>query len=249
MADARLNQELRPFHTRTPRLITAFAPLMLVVLGVILGALESRGLVATIDESVLNGYEVDPAISRGLGMLTMVAFVLPVFAWGWWYVAAMSNARSRSIHAGSPMTFPLAIGVIVVSVLGLDVVPSENEGLRLLLGLFAFLGYVTAAYGVLFSVRKSAIAIRGEARHWTRLLWLPWAAAVSSLVLLGIATATQAAVVAVVGVLLPLAIAIWAWVTFCMGMASFDRACRAHEVPRDLNTDLPAFLTGQKAVR
>lgn len=249
MADARPTPDEPLFHTRAPRLITSFSPLMFLALGVVVRSLEQRGLVtAELGQKVFE-YEIDPSVVRGLNMLALVTVVLPVFAWGWWYVAAMSNARSKSAHAGSPSTFPLAVGITVVSVFGLEVVPTEQEGLRLMLGLFAFLGYVTASYGVLFSVRKSAIAIKGETRYWNRLLWLPVVSWLSSAVLLGIATATQAPVVAVLGLLLPFALMIWAWVTLCMGMASFDRSCRAHEVARDMNTALPAFMSPQKTSR
>lgn len=249
MAEPRPNEEYYPLHTTTPRLLASFSPLLFMVLGIAAFVLQDRGLLAGPESDADGLYQVDPEVTAGLVLLLTAALLLPVFSWGWWYIAAMSNARARSMHAGSPWMLPVSV-LVMIGAVTVSVLLGEQQRIAssLLLGV-AVLAYFMAAYGVLFSVRKSALAVKGETRHWNRLLWLPWLSMLLSVVLYSVAIATESAPVAVLAMLTPSMLSIWGWANWCMGMASFDRACRGYQVARDMNTDMPAFMMGQKALR
>ncbi len=229
--------------------MASFSPLLFMVFGIVAFVLKDRGLLAGPEGDADGLYQVDPEVTAGLGMLVTAAFLLPVFSWGWWYIAAMSNARARSMHAGSPWMLPASV-LVMIGAATVSVLLEEQQRIAssLLLGVAA-LAYFMAAYGVLFSVRKSALAVKGETRHWNRLLWLPWLSMLLSVVLYSLAIATASGPIALLAFIAPTMLGIWGWANWCMGMASFDRACRGYQVARDMNTDMPAFMMGQKALR
>ena len=117
------------------------------------------------------------------------------------------------------------------------------EGPRPILYIVFAVAYVWGAYGVLFSVRKSALAIKAEPIFWTRLIWIPWLSALSSVATVVLGAAVGSPEITVFGSLIPLGLWLWAWLTLVQGMASFDRSCRATEAARGDSDSLPAFMS------
>ncbi len=237
-------------HTTFPRLLVAFAPLLgLMGLGCA-ALLKKRGLLTESTGFDVYGdkvteYRLDPSMNTVAIGVAFLVFAVPIFAWGWWVVAATLNAQAKSHKSGWPWTLPMSVIVAVVALLGSNFVP---EGPRPMMFIMFALAYVWGAYGVLFSLRKSARAIKADDVYWTRLIWIPWLAGLVTAVVLIAASEMGSAEIAVFGLLVPLGLAMWSWLTLCQGMASFDRSCRAIEVARDSDS-LPAFMMGTRGVR
>lgn len=238
-------------HTTIPRLLVSFAPitgvmgLAFVIMLVQRDYLtESTSVNASGDR--VTGYVLDPTMMNWAVGIAFLVFALPIFAWGWWVVAATLNAQAKSRKAGWPWMLPMSVLVAALALLAASVVP---EGPRPILYIVFAGAYVWGAYGVLFSLRKSARAIKAEPALWTRLICIPWLSGLSLFGSFMLAGVTGRREIAVFGALVPFGLWLWAWLTVCQAMASFDQACRAVDVPRGDSDVLPSFLTGSWAAR
>ena len=238
-------------HTTFPRILVAFAPL-LGLMGIGCAALlRTRGLLTESAGFDLYGdkvteYRLDPSMNPVAIGIAFLLFALPIFAWGWWIVAATLNAQAKSRRSGWPWTLPLSVIVAVVALLGSSFVP---KGLRPIMLIVSVVAYVWGAYGVLFSLRKSARAIKADESYWTRLMVIPWLCGLVTVAVLVAASERDSAEIAVFGLLVPLGLSMWGWLTLCQGMASFDRSCRATEVVRSDAESLPSFMMGPRGAR
>ena len=190
-------------------------------------------------------YQLDPSMNAVAVGVAFLVVAMPIFAWGWWVVAATLNAQTKSRKSGWPWTLPLSVAVAVVALLGSNFVPAAPRPVMFIV--FA-VAYVWGAYGVLFSLRKSARAIKADDAAWTRLIWIPWLSGLVTGVVFVAASELGSAEIAVFGLLVPLGLLMWSWMTLCQGMVAFDRSCRAIEVARD-SDNLPAFMMGARGVR
>jgi len=238
-------------HTTIPRLLVSFAPITGVMgIAFVIMLLQrdyltkSAGFNASSEQ--VAGYELDPTMMNWAVGIAFLVFALPIFAWGWWVVAATLNAQAKTRKAGWPWMLPMAVLVAVAALVAATVVA---EGPRTILYIVFAVAYVWGAYGVLFSLRKSARAIKAEPALWTRLICIPWLSALSLFGSFMLAANTGSREIAVFGALVPLGLWLWAWLTICQAMASFDHACRAVEASLGDADGLPSFMTGHRAVR
>jgi hypothetical protein len=238
-------------HTTFPRLLVSFAPLLGLMgfAGAVM--LKQRGLLTESTGFDVYGdkvteYRLDPSMNTIVIGIAFLVFAVPIFAWGWWVVAATLNAQAKSRKSGWPWTLPVSVIVAVVALLGSNFVPERPRPVMFIV--FA-VAYVWGAYGVLFSLRKSARAIKADDAYWTRLIWIPWISGLVTAVVFTAASELGSAEIAVFGLLIPLGLSMWSWLTLCQGMASFDRSCRAVEIGRGDTDSLPAFMMGSRGVR
>ena len=235
-------------HTTLPRLLVSLAPILWVMAAVFVVMLKQRGYVTettSFDSSgeKVTDYHLDPSKTNLAIGVAFLVFALPIFAWGWWVVAATMNAQAKSRNAGWPWMLPMSVAVAVAALVAGNFVP---EGPRPILQIVFAVAYIWGAYGVLFSLRKSARAIKADPVFWTRLIWLPWLSAALATATVVIGAAAGSPEIAVFGALVPLGLMLWAWLTLCQGMASFDRSCRSVEVGRGDTDGLPAFMNGRR---
>ena len=238
-------------HTTFPRLLVAFTPLLLLMGLGCAALLRKRGLLTESTGVDMTGdrvteYHLDPSMNTVAIGIVFLVFAVPIFAWGWWAVAATLNARAKSCNSGWPWTLPLSALVAVVALLGATFMP---QGPRPVMFIVFAVAYVWSAYGALFSLRKSANAIKADDVYWTRLIWIPWFSGVVVVAVLVASSKLGSAEIAVFGLLVPLGILMWSWSTLCQGMASFDRSCRVAHVARGDATGLPPFMMGPRGVR
>ena len=137
------------------------------------------------------------------------------------------------------MSVAVAVGALVA---GRFVPAGPQSALQIVVAV----AYVWGAYGVLFSLRKSARALEADPVFWTRLIWLPWLSAALATATVVIGAAAGSPEIAVFGALVPFGLMLWAWLTLCKGMASFDWSCRSAEVGCGDIDGLPAFMTGNR---
>lgn len=233
-------------HTTLPRMLVSFAPIIGMVGIVFAVLLKQRGYIT--ETSSFSGgervteYHLDPKMNNLAIGIAFLVFAMPIFAWGWWVVAATLNAQAKSRKSGWPWTLPTSVLVAVAAVLAANFVP---EGPRPILYIVFAIAYVWGAYGVLFSLRKSARAIKADPVFWSRLIWIPWLSGLASAATFTLGAAVGSPEIAVFGSLIPLGLWLWAWLTLVQGMASFDRSCRANEVARTDSDSLPAFMTNR----
>ena len=238
-------------HTTIPRLLVCFAPLLAAMgCGAAL-LLKQRGLLtktAGLDTYAARatGYYLDPSMNTLAIEVAFLVAALPIFAWGWWVAAATLNAQAKSRKSGWPWTVPVSVFVAATALLGSNLVPEERRPIMLMV--FA-VAYGWGAYGALLGLRKSARAIKADPVYWSRLIWTPWVCGLVSVAVLKVASELGRPEIAVFGLLVPLGLLMWTWLTLCQGMASFDRACRTTEVARSETDGLPVFMTGNRAAR
>ncbi len=238
-------------HTTVPRLLVSFAPITGVMGLVFAVMLKQHDYLTETTRLDVRGervteYHLDPSMTNLAIGIAFLVFAMPIFAWGWWVVAATLNAQTKSRKSGWPWTLPTSVAVAVGALVAATFVPA---GPRPILYIVFAIAYVWGAYGVLFSLRKSARAIKAEPVFWTRLIWIPWLSALSSVATLLLSATTGDREIAVFGALVPFGLWLWGWSTICQGMASFDRSCRAVEVARGDSDSLPSFMTGNRGVR
>lgn len=235
-------------HTTVPRLLVSMAPILWVMAAVFVVMLKQRGYVTETTSFDVTGkqvteYQLDPSKTNLAIGVAFLVFALPIFAWGWWVVAATLNAQAKSRNAGWPWVLPMSVAVAAAALVAGSFVP---DGPRSIFQIVFAVAYVCGAYGVLFSLRKSARAIKADPVFWTRLIWLPWLSAALATATVVAGAATGSPEIAVFGALIPFGLMLWAWLTLCTGMASFDRSCRSVEVGRGDTDGLPAFMTGRR---
>lgn len=238
-------------HTTVPRLLVAFAPLMGLMGCAAVVLLKQRGLLTETTEldtnfAAASGYQLDPSMNTMAIEIAFLVVAMPIFAWGWWVVAATLNARAKSRKSGRPWTVPVAVLVAVAALLGSNFVPAERRPIMFIV--FA-VAYVGGAYVALLGLRKSARAIKADDLNWSRLIWIPWVAGLVSVVVFKVAGELGRPDIVVYGLLVPLGLVMWGWLTLCDEMASFDRSCRTVEIARGDAGGLPVFMTGTRAVR
>ncbi|MGB8858960.1 MAG: hypothetical protein WCC60_06880 [Ilumatobacteraceae bacterium] len=237
------------FHTTTPRLIVSLTPLLMAAVVGFLAWLHSRGYIVTRSDGgspasarEFGAYRIDPSIASAAVLAAIIGLAVPVLSWNWWVIAATLNARTKSRHCGSPCLAPVSFVIAVAAAVARGALPSQLEKAGVALDVVGVVAWVISCYGVLFSVRSSARAIKAEPRHWTTLIWLPWVSALLSSGLLIVGRMAQSVPVVVVALLVPSGLWLWGWATLCLGMAEFDRACRASDAGTSDPTALPAFL-------
>ena len=213
--------------------------------------LEQRGLLDRVNSVDVRGerstsYQLDPSMTNLAIGIAFLVFVLPIFAWGWWAVAATLNARAKSRQSGWPWTLPTSVLVAVAALVAAGFVPS---GPRSILYGASAVAYSCGAYGVLLGLRTSARAIKADTVVWSRLIWIPPLSALSLFGAIKLADAVGSKAIAVFGSLVPFGLLLWAWLTICRAMAEFDQACRTSEVSGGDSTGLPAFMTGNRVAR
>lgn len=210
--------------------------------------LKQRGYITETSSFDVTGtkvteYQLDPSKTNLAIGVAFLVFALPIFAWGWWVVAATLNAQAKSRNAGWPWMLPMSVVVGLAALVAGNFVPAgPQSALRIVFAV----AYVWGAYGVLFSLRKSARAMKADPVFWTRLIWLPWLSAALATATVMIGAAAGRPEIAVFGALVPFGLMLWAWLTLCKGMASFDRSCRSVEVGRGDIDGLPAFMAGNR---
>ena len=235
-------------HTTVPRLLVSLAPVLWLMAAVFVVMLKQRGYVTETTRFDVAGeqvteYHLDPSKTNLAIGIVFLVFALPIFAWGWWVVAATLNAQAKSRNAGWPWVLPMSVAVAVGALVAGRFVPAGPQSA---LQIVFAVAYVWGAYGVLFSLRKSARAMKADPVFWTRLIWLPWLSAALATATVVIGAAVGSPEIAVFGALVPFGLMLWAWLTLCKGMASFDRSCRSAEVGCGDVDGLPAFMTGNR---
>jgi hypothetical protein len=150
----------------------------------------------------------------------------------------------KNHRVSSPWLVPIAYGAVgVLAGVHTEFGPSMSENVKLVLGGVTFLAVVYAGWGVLWNLRQSAITINAASGPWTRLIALPFAITLLSMltgVLVRFSGPTTGLLVLEVSYLGALG---WYALSLFQATSSFDRACAGRQLTHDSDEALPAFLS------
>lgn len=231
--------EERSHHTTTPRAMVVASFLLGLTTPAWVFLLERKGHVELAGRDTV----VDAEGRRLLAALAVGMLGAYAIGWLWWSAAAAANAGHRVPHAVSPLLAPFGY-VVVVGVVA--VVPVIDE--RVERGVEAWVlaaGVVIAAiahFGVLSAYRRTAEAIKAPLAPWTRVIALPWIAAVFSVLLAFFGQVlSDFAFDWILGSAWVIFYLVYA-ISFYQAMAGFDRACTGRSLPRQQLNAVPDFL-------
>jgi hypothetical protein len=208
------------YGTVVPRTMCVTGFLLSFGLPAVVALLNSQGHVELVNSKL----HFDHLAHRVLVVLGIGAAACYELGFLWWAVQAARNARQRTRWAVSPLLAPLAyVGVIVAFVAAAFLRRSLGHN-----GNFAYAGAgvvgVAIVFGVLGAYRKTANAVGGPTRYFTRLIALPWAAAALAGVFAFFSGYLGDSVRVAMVLLLELVQGFYG-LTMYQALTSFDRAC------------------------
>lgn len=229
----------RHHHTTLPRLLVLASFLVGLSAPLWVWLLERKGHAELIGRETV----FDDEGRRVMAVLFATSVGTYAVGWLWWAVAAAANAANRARWAISPFLAPFGYAVMVGAVAALPEVEQRvRPAYHTFIQLAAGVVIVIAHLGVLQAYRSTAERIGARVAPWTRVIYIPQAALVLS-VLLGFLGQRlgEGAFITVMGASWVVGYLVYA-ISFQQALAEFDRACYGHRLSRSGPDELPDFL-------
>lgn len=191
---------------------------------------------------LVNGaFRLDDVSKRVTTVMLLGAAACMLLGWLWWGVAAAINARRKARWTVTPWFVPLTYLTVAAAAVGAGIserwLGDDADYVRIVALAFAVVMY----FATLSAYRRSAQAIGGATKYWTRLIVLPWMIAVSGGVFGFFSEFLPARAVLGAYVLLQLAQGLYGLFMY-QAMTAFDRASIGTHQLQQNDQDFAKFL-------